>query len=255
MKIGKRTIRKAGLLVITLWATIITTFGQKQPTFVIVHGAWGGNWSFKQTDSILTSKGYNVYRPNLTGQGQSVHLASPDIDLNTHILDVVNTILYENLQDIILVGHSYGGMVITGVADTIPERISQLIYLDAMVPDDDESVISARRDGRAGPEHTPTNGFVVPHWINENDPLPHDVPQSLKTFTTPVSRKNPQALELAATYIFTVDEGRKPEDDHFYFFSERARKRGWKMVVMTADHNPQQSNPEELVKLFIREIK
>lgn len=255
MKIGKRTIRKSGLLVITFCVTIIATFGQKQSTFVIVHGALGGNWSFKQVDAILTSKGYTVYRPNLTGQGQSVHLASSDIDLNTHILDVANTILYEDLHNIILVGHSYGGIVITGVADTIPERISQLIYLDAIVPDDGESLISAHRDGRIDPEHISTNGFVVPDWANESDPLPHDVPQSLKTFTTPVSRKNPQALALPATYIFTVEEGKKPEEEHFFFFAERARKRGWKMVVMTADHNPQQSNPEELVKLLIREIR
>ncbi|WP_298650066.1 alpha/beta hydrolase [uncultured Proteiniphilum sp.] len=254
MKIYKKIVRRIALLVGVFLVTAITAFGQKQSTFVIVHGAWGGSWSFKQTDSILTSKGYTVYRPSLTGQGERVHLTSPDIDLNTHILDVVNTILYENLNDIILVGHSYGGMVITGVADSIPERIGRLVYLDAFVPNDGESVISSRTDGKIGPEHESTDGFVVPGWMNENDPLPRDVPQSLKTFTAPVSRRKQQTLSLPATYIFTVEEGKKPEEDHFFFFAERARKRGWKMIVMTADHNPQQSSVNELVKLLIQEV-
>lgn len=123
-------MRKTVLSICLSFFTYITLFAQ-QPTFVIVHGAWGGSWSFKKNDALLTENGFNVYRPNLTGQGERVHLASPDIDLNTHILDVVNTILYEDLHDIILMGHSYGGMVITGVADSIPERISHLIYMDA----------------------------------------------------------------------------------------------------------------------------
>lgn len=94
-----------------------------KPTIVIVHGAWGGGWAFKKVESLLRQKGFDVYRPQLTGQGDRVHLARPDIGLNTHIDDVVNTILYEDLRDIVLVGHSYGGMVISGVADRVPDRI------------------------------------------------------------------------------------------------------------------------------------
>src|SRR6185295_14845920 len=103
-----------------------------KPTIVIVHGAWGGAWAFKKVEALLREKNFQVYRPQLTGQGDRVHLARPDIGLNTHIDDVVNTILYEDLRDIILVGHSYGGMVITGVADRVPDRIKRLVYLDAM---------------------------------------------------------------------------------------------------------------------------
>lgn len=225
----------------------------QQKTFVIVHGAWGGSWSFKKVAYMLTNKGHTVYRPNLTGQGERVHLASPDIDLNTHILDVVNTILFEDLHNIVLIGHSYGGAVITGVADSIPERISKLIYLDAILPNDGESVITSRMDGRTGPEHQSTNGFVVPNWINERDPLPHDVPQSLKTFTTPVKRQNPLAMALPTTYIFTVDDIKHPERDYFYFFAKRARRRGWKVITMEADHNPQLSKIPELLSLLERE--
>lgn len=242
------------LLIYIALATFTLISGQ-QPVFVIVHGAWGGSWSFKQTDSLLTAKGYKVYRPNLTGQGERVHLASPDITLNTHILDVVNTILYENLHNIVLVGHSYGGVVISGVADSIPERIKQLIYLDAIVPDDGESVITARKGGRIDPEYDSTNGYLVPSWVKESDPLPHDVPQAMKTFTTPVSWKKKETLALPATYIFTVDDLTCPEKDHFYFFAERARQRAWRIITMTADHNPQRSNVNKLVELLIAEVK
>ena len=102
-------------------------------------GAWGGSWAFRKVEALLREKGFNVYRPQLTGLGERVHLSRSDIDLNTHINDVVNTILYEDLHDIILMGHSYGGMVITGVADRVPERVDALVYLDALVPRDGES--------------------------------------------------------------------------------------------------------------------
>lgn len=229
----------------------VAVCAQQKATYVIVHGAWGGSWAFKQTDSLLTAKGHTVYRPSLTGQGERVHLASPETDLKTHILDVVNTILFENLHDIILVGHSYGGMVISGVADSIPERIKQLVYLDAFAPNDGESLSTARTDGQAGPERESENGFVIPRWVKDTDPVPKDVPQSLKTFTTPVSWKNPKAMSLPATYILTVDEGKKPEEDFFHFFAERARKRNWKTVVMEADHNPQWSKVQELVSRLV----
>lgn len=250
------TYQKIMKIVLLIWMSLLSVvmaFGQEQPTFVIVHGAWGGSWSFRQTDSLLTAQGYRVYRPSLTGQGERVHLASPDIDLNTHILDVVNTVLYEDLRDIILVGHSYGGMVITGVADSIPERIKKLVYLDAFVPNDGESVMTARTDGVTGPERASEDGFVVPSWVRENDPLPRDVPQSLKTFTQPVSRKKQQAQALPATYILTVDEGKSPDEDSFSFFTDRARGRGWKIIVMAADHNPQRTKVAELVELLMTE--
>ncbi|MGH8314793.1 MAG: alpha/beta fold hydrolase, partial [Steroidobacterales bacterium] len=113
-----------------------------KPIIVIVHGAWGGGWAFRQVDELLAGKGYKVFRPQLTGQGERVHLASTDVGLETHITDVVNMIRYEDLHDVILVGHSYGGMVITGVADRVPDRIKRLVYLDAFVPRDGESMRS-----------------------------------------------------------------------------------------------------------------
>src|SRR5690349_7037243 len=119
---------------------------QEKPVYVIVHGAWGGSWAFKNVDEIMSNHGNVIYRPSLTGQGERVHLSSPDVDLNTHIKDVVNLILYENIKNVILVGHSYGGMVITGVADSIPDRIKRLIFLDAILPNDGQSLATSRGD-------------------------------------------------------------------------------------------------------------
>ena len=218
-------------------------------TIVIVHGAWGGAWAFKKVEALLRQKGFEVYRPQLTGQGDRVHLARPDIGLNTHIDDVVNTILYEDLRDIILVGHSYGGMVISGVADRVPDRIKRLVYLDAMVPNDGDSVSTTLGRGDAIKQMT-KGDYIVPPWVKPDQPPPHDVPQSLKTFTDPISLKNEAARKLPATYILTVDKGKEAKSDDFFSMSERARQRGWTMLQLTSDHNPQWSAPEALVEML-----
>ena len=215
-------------------------------TVVIVHGAWGGAWAFRNVEALLRDKGYNVYRPQLTGLGERVHLASADIGLSTHIEDVVNTILYEELDDIILVGHSYGGMVITGVAHRVPERIRQLVYLDAMVPRDGESLRSIV--GKLKPMIQ--GDYVVPSWVKPDQKPPKDVPQPLKTFTEPLSLKNETARKISATYILTVEQGKEANEDDFYAQSQRAKENGWTILQLTADHNPQWSAPQALVKML-----
>jgi len=219
-------------------------------TIVIVHGAWGGAWAFKKVEAMLRDKGFQVYRPQLTGQGDRVHLARPDIGLNTHIEDVVNTILYEDLHDIILVGHSYGGMVITGVADRVPDRIKRLVYLDAMVPNDGDSVRSLLPGSGDFIKQMTKGDYIVPPWVKPDQPPPHDVPQSLKTFTDPIMLKNDAARKLPATYILTVEKGKEAKDDDFFSQSQRAKERGWTMLQLTSDHNPQWSAPEALVEML-----
>jgi pimeloyl-ACP methyl ester carboxylesterase len=117
-------------------------------TYVLVHGGWGGGWAFRALDSLLTAAGHRVYRPTLTGLGERMHLATSEVGLSTHVTDIVNVLLFENLRDVVLVGHSYGGMVITGGADRVPERIRHLVYVDAFVPEDGESVVTASRGTR-----------------------------------------------------------------------------------------------------------
>ena len=219
-------------------------------TIVIVHGAWGGAWAFKKVEAMLRQKGFDVYRPQLTGQGDRVHLARPDIGLNTHIEDVVNTILYEDLRDIILVGHSYGGMVISGVADRVPDRIKRLVYLDAMVPNDGESVQNIFGRGNDFIARMTKGDYIVPSWVKPDQPPPHDVPQSLKTFTDPIVLKNEAARKIPATYILTVEKDKEAKNDDFFSQSQRAKERGWTMLQLTSDHNPQWSAPEALVEML-----
>jgi pimeloyl-ACP methyl ester carboxylesterase len=218
-------------------------------TCVIVHGAWGGGWDWKQVDQLLTADGYQVYRPTLTGQGERSHLASTNIDLSTHIQDIVNVILWEDLHDVVLVGHSYGGMVITGVADRVPDRIRRLVYVDAFVPNDGECANAIHY--RTGIDLPVTNGFVIPTWMTNSPPPPHDVPHPAKTFSQPISLKNQAvAAKLPTTYILTVDKGKTPEEDEFYPFFQRAQARGWTTIIMEGDHNVQRSHPVELVRLL-----
>jgi pimeloyl-ACP methyl ester carboxylesterase len=103
-------------------------------TVVLVHGAWHGGWCYGRVAALLRSAGFQVYTPTLTGLGERSHLLAPSVDLSTHIADIANMIHWEDLRRFILVGHSYGGMVVTGVADAMPERISALVYLDAFLP-------------------------------------------------------------------------------------------------------------------------
>jgi len=111
-------------------------------TYVLVHGGAHGGWCYAKVSPLLRSAGHEVYTPTLTGLGERSHLLHPGVDLNLHITDVVNVLHYEDLRDVILVGHSYGGMVITGVADRASDRIRHLVYLDAALPEDGESLAS-----------------------------------------------------------------------------------------------------------------
>lgn len=226
-------------------------YGQ-QSTYVIVHGAWGGAWQFKNTEAKLEEQGNKVYRVNLTGLGERYHLANADIDLDTHIQDVVNTILFERLDNVILMGHSYGGMVITGVADSLPDRMQKLVYLDAFVPEDGESVFSLigqREDVSVLGQVE--NNYVIPSWAKDTTVFPRDVPHPAATLESAIQLKNPGRLSIPSTYIFTF-EGNK-EKDAFYPFAQRAKQYGWKVVDFEADHNPQIKKLEELVEILLNE--
>jgi pimeloyl-ACP methyl ester carboxylesterase len=111
----------------------------RNPTFVLVHGSCHGGWCWKKLRPILEADGYKVHTPTLTGLGERSHLVQEKTDLNTHIQDIVQEFIYEDLRETILVGHSYGGMVIGGVAEIIPEKIKHLVYLDAYIPEDNKS--------------------------------------------------------------------------------------------------------------------
>jgi pimeloyl-ACP methyl ester carboxylesterase len=218
-------------------------------TFVIVHGAWGGGWAWKRVDSLLTARGHTVYRPTLTGLGERVHLGSPEVGLGTHVRDVVNTLVYEDLRGVVLVGHSYGGMVITGVADQVPDRIGHLVYLDAYLPEHGESVLSLSAPLRDSTLASWTRfGMIVPPWLEPARDPPWDVPHPHRSFADPLLLVHPPGRGLPATYILTMEPGK--QTDSFSMYAERARARGWTVLQMPAGHNPQTTAPRELAELL-----
>jgi pimeloyl-ACP methyl ester carboxylesterase len=105
-----------------------------RPPFVLVHGAWQGNWVWERVADQLRAAGHRVYTPSLTGLGERAHLAGPEIDLETHIADVAGVIEHHELDGIVLCGHSYGGMVVASVADRLSQRVKSLVFLDAFIP-------------------------------------------------------------------------------------------------------------------------
>jgi pimeloyl-ACP methyl ester carboxylesterase len=217
-------------------------------TFVIVHGAWAGGWEHKKLAEALEADGHKVYRVTLTGQGDRSHLASPDIGLSVHIQDVVNFIEWEDLHDVVLVGHSYGGMVITGVADRVASRLKHVIYLDAFLPENGESANTSMSPEAQSHRLPAVNGFIS--WgDNSRDPVPHIVPQSEKTFTEPIKLEHQdKARALPTTYILTVDPGKTPDQDMFFRYYERAKARGWKIEIMEGTHIVHVTQPKETAR-------
>ena len=249
-------VRSIGALALALTALAALPL-RAQPathTYVIVHGAWGGGWDWKTVDSMLTASGNHVYRATLTGLGERVHLATPETDLSTHITDVENLIRYENLRDVVLVGHSYGGMVITGVADRVPDRIRRLVYVDALLPDSGESVATIAHSPRGVRAllDSAKNGRIIPFWVPAGAPPPTDVPQPVRTFTEPLTLTNPAGRRIPGTYILTVDPGKADSTDDFFPFAQRAKARGFTSFVVRSDHVIERTAPGELSELLRR---
>ena len=136
-------------------------------TFVLVHGAWHGGWCWRRVADLLTARGHKVFTPTLTGLAERSHLSGSDVDLDTHIADVVNLLKWEGLSNVVLCGHSYGGMVISGVAEAVPAGvIGSIVYLDAFLPDDGRSLLDyttvAGREGGPMLEEGEATGLVSP---------------------------------------------------------------------------------------------
>jgi pimeloyl-ACP methyl ester carboxylesterase len=257
MRLPYRSIGALVLALAALGAPPVDAQPARTHTYVIVHGAWGGGWDWKTVDSMLTARGNRVHRATLTGLGERVHLATPATDLSTHVTDVENLIRFENLRDVVLVGHSYGGMVITGVADRVPDRIRRLVYVDAFLPDSGESVVTIVRNPQAqrfvrALVDSARNGLMPPGWVKPGTPPPTDVPQPVRTFTEPLTLTNPAGRRVPGTYILTVDMGKAEAEDDFYPFAQRAKARGFTSYVLRSDHVAERSAPKELTALLRR---
>jgi len=231
-------------------------------TFVIVHGAWSGPHAWRWVRPLLREAGHEVVTPSLTGLGERAHLATPATDLDTHIADVAAVLHFEDLEDVLLVGHSYGGMVITGVADRDSARIAQLVYLDADVPEDGEcefDFVSA--DDRAGYEEaarTRGAGWQVPPPFP--DPLPPGLPPRV---VWGVARMSPMPLgtmtqqlhlsgrapDLPRTYVY-CSEGKEGEFPPPHLDEIRADP-SWRFVELAANHVAHVTAPEKLAATLL----
>ena len=236
-------------------------------TFVLVHGAWHGGWCWRRATDILTARGHRVFAPSLTGLGDRAHLFSKDISLQTHVDDVLSLIESEELSGFVLVGHSYGGFVISGVADTLRERVSRYVYLGGSVPPDMSSgasfswagfnppearearLKSVREEGKGVALPPPPPGaFAVTKpsdvaWLQRRlRPMP------VGTYTGTFTFKNSGSNGLKRTYIASV----KPLYALLVPTHNRIRgDRTWSFTTLEAGHDSMVTAPEELASLLM----
>ncbi len=181
-------------------------------TFVLVHGAWHGGWCYARVAELLRARGARVFTPTLTGLGERVHLASTAITLTTHVADVVNVLRYEDLNGVVLLGHSYGGMVISGVVEAVPERIAALVFLDAFIPESGQwllDLVPGSQRARQLEAAAANGGFIPPipaanFGVNEADRAYVDaqcVPQPLETMREPMVLTGARERVAHKTYL------------------------------------------------------
>lgn len=220
----------------------------KKATFVLIHGAWHGGWAWKKVRPLLQAARHDVFTPTLTGLGERAHLANPAVDLDTHIQDVINLLEYEDLRDVILAGHSYAGMVITGVAAKAPSRLAQLVYVDAFLPENGKSLNdyvpsfvanyeeNVRKNGDGW--RLPFAGALTLQALGITDAAdiawmsPRMVDQPYKTFTQPVKSASNATRNIRSVYFLSSDR------PHHVAAAKRARDQGFKIVnILGAGHD------------------
>ena len=226
-------------------------------TFLVCHGAWSAGWAWKKMHPLMAAAGHRLVTPTYTGLGERAHLANPSIDMETHIEDILNVIRYEDLRDIVLVGHSYGGMVATGVADRARDRITQLIYIDAFVPAEGQSLFDLNPSGRQHLQELVKSGdgWRVPPNPTPSDTSPADlewlterrVNMPIKCFEMKLKLRG-GALTLPRSYIYAT---RITPADTFGRFAGMAKADpGWRYHEIDASHSPNVTAPEVLMSLL-----
>ena len=225
-------------------------------TFLVCHGAWSAGWAWKKMHPLMQAAGHRLVTPSYTGLGERVHLANASIDLDTHIEDILNVIKYEDMRDIVLLGHSYGGMVATGVADRARDRVAQLIYLDAFVPEDGQSLLDLNESDRQRmQELVKDGGWRVPprsispdtaeadiEWLNARR-----VDMPVKCFDTKLKLRGGK-LTLPRSYIYATRI--TPADTFGQFAKWTKKEAGWRYFEIDASHSPNVTAPEALMALL-----
>jgi pimeloyl-ACP methyl ester carboxylesterase len=230
-----------------------------QKTFVLVHGAWHGGWCWRRVSDLLENAGHKVFTPTLTGLGERSHLLQPSIDLATHIKDIANVIRWEALHDVVLVGHSYGGVVISGVAEELHQSIASLVFLDAFVPQSGdrmastasqpvrETITRLRTSGEMSIEPVPAAVFRV----NEKDRAWVDAmctPHPLATFTAAISITGARDRIRKKTYIRAKGYPSIPFDG---FYEKFRAEPDWQAYELPCGHDAMIDMPQRLAEILI----
>jgi pimeloyl-ACP methyl ester carboxylesterase len=224
-------------------------------TFVLVHGAWHGSWCWARVRQGLIEQGHRVFTPTLTGVAEQSHALSSDIDLQRHVDDVANLIRWEELDSVVLCGHSYGGCVISGVVEVVPDRIAAMVYLDAFLLEDGECLHdllpAEHRELQVSLANEHGEGWRVP-------PIPAEVfnvnavdrdwvdrqctPQPLATFQQPIRLHGGPSRVARNHFIYASDWEGTP----FTPCYDRAKARGWTTSEIACGHDVMLDRPEAL---------
>ena len=229
-------------------------------TFVLVHGAWHGGWCWSKVAAILRGRGHTVLTPTQTGLGERSHLLSRSIDLDVCVTDIANVLKWEDLKDVILVGHSFGGHATSGVADRMPERIRHLVYLDAVILESGQSPFSELPkdvlEGRIKVAQESSGGLSLPpppaaifgitnpeqaNWVQS-----HLTPHPFATLTSPLKLANKVGNGLPATYIVCTDPIYQPLQSS----RDWVKAQGWKMIEIAAGHDAMVIAPDRLADIL-----
>lgn len=228
-------------------------------SFVLVHGAWHGGWCWVRVARLLRDAAHEVHTPTLTGLGERAHLASANVDLETHVQDVVGLLEAEELRNVILVGHSYAGLVISGVAARVANRLSHLVYLDAFVPESGRSLLDylgPRAEVVRESARTAGDGWRIPPFPPERFGVTSQrdrdwlqrrlVPQPLQSFEQPLSAAGGEKLKRAYIYCSS------PATGTFDQFAERLREdRKWLYHEIKTGHDAMVTAPGEVAKFLL----
>jgi pimeloyl-ACP methyl ester carboxylesterase len=227
--------------------------------FVLVHGAWRGSFGFRHVRRGLQQAGHEVFTPSLTGIGERAHLSSPQVTFGTHVHDVVNQILYEDLRDVVLLGYSYGGAVVTACLDHVHDRVRHLVYLDAFVPADGESI--ADLVGLPAMPIELGQAHAIPPLPREFDDPEEAAFQEARSVPHPVAtafekvRLHKPLEDFAFTRTFIKAMGTDASEfGESAFASAAARARGsdrWHYHEIDTNHMVLANRPQELVALLL----
>ena len=231
-------------------------------TYVLVHGAWHGGWCWRFVRHLLEHAHHRVLTPTLTGLGERAHLMSESISMDTVVDDIANVLIYEDLSDVILVGHSFAGTVISGVAERTPDRIRQLVYLDAALLEDGESLFGCMPPEIAAARQRlaieTSNGMSLPIPTAENLGIVDDAqrafvqkfltPQPLSTYVTPLKLRRRPGERFPCCYIVCTNPAYAP----LAWSRGRAKGYGWPIIPIETGHDAMITAPKALSEILLQ---